>query len=755
MSYILTNQKIAEKLKDKEWHRSHILSFVSLDSKRTESQRREIQLKCYHAYTCYHNAQHEKNTKPITNPYGLSLGMQWIVYPLVESKMEQMVGEYMTRGIKRKTYVINKKAQTAKLNEMFDMISEEILRETNKEVGEQLGFDVETASPDKELPPDVEEFFEQGYKTISEQVSDTILNQVLIGKKQIDKIKDLYLDFLLYDECIGYIDEEDSQPSIRRCDIFETELDYNPDKEIQDNPQYLIFNKILGYNTIINSYDLNKEEETILSSYMNKSRGTHRSNEGELSDNSGEDTNYSNWLSGDKDDMQIRCVEMIWISQKKISVKVSLNKKSGKEIYKAIADDYKPRKGDNVKSIWVQQKRKCVMAGPDLILEWGTDNERYSRIDNPKEDCISVVAIRRNNSLNATHVRSAASKLLELQEFASECLFELRLAMRRNNGRVLVYDAAQIPKQFLKTGGYQNAINRVMHHAKKDQFLIINSADKTSRNAFNQFSSLDLSTKGMMQDLFNVLALIEELAGKFLGLSPEREGQVDQYQSATGTERAVTQSTARTEVYVKPFESFVKFLLDKVLMKGKYCYEENEMTQYLFGDIKTKFFKVYPEYFQEDVGVYIADNFAEQKKKAVVDQAAQQALSNAATPDLILSLIETLNADTAGESEAIFKRAVKSMNALKEQEQQAAQASQEAALKANAEIKAEEMALKREGFQNNIDVAIIQSNGAADRESRKNETQSTMKLADIEKDLMLAEQKKKQINSTFVKRNTI
>lgn len=742
-SYILTNQKISDKLKDKEWHKEHIRSFVAFDVSRTLSERKEMQLRCWQAYSCQQGEEHNKKTNPITHPYSFSLGMEWIDYPLIESKLEQMVGEFMTRGIKRKTYVINKKAQTAKLNDMFDMISEEILREVNKELGPALGFEPETASPDKELPPNVEEFFEQGYKTVSEQVSDTILNQVLLAKKNIDKVKDLYLEFLLYDECIGYVDEKDGSPNIRKLNIFETELDFDPDSEVQDNPQYLIFNKILSYNEIINTYDLSDEELLILKSYMNvNANSSVNSLEDSLGD--GMDTNYSNWISGDKNNLRIRCVEMIWISQKKVSVKVSINGKTGKEIYKKVPDDYKKRKDDNVKSIWVQQKRNCLMVGPDLVLEYGVDNERASRIDNPKADSIFVTAIRRNNNVSRMQMRSAAYKLLQLQDFASECLFELRLAMRRNNGRVLVYDAAQVPKQFLKSGGYQNAINRVMHHAKKDQFLIINSADKQSRYNFNQFTSLDLSTKGLMQDIFNMLGLIEELAGKFLGLSPQREGNIDQYESATGTERAVSQSTARTEVYVKPFESFLKHLLDKVLMKGKHVYEENEVTQYIFGDLKTKFFKIYPEYFQEDVGVYIADNFAEQKKKSVVDRAAEQALSNAATPDLILSLIETLNADTAGESEAIFKRAVKAINKLKEQEAQAQADLEKSKQESAAALQAEQSQLTREGYEKDIKVAIIQNDGQTLREMNKNQSTEKIKLADIEKDLLLSEQKKSE-----------
>lgn len=736
--YTLVDQKIPDSRKDKEWHKQHIYSYAQLDVKRKDSERMIQQMKCWKAYTCYHDKEREMNTKPITAPYGLNLGMEYIVYPLVESKLEQMVGEFMTRGIKRKTYVINKRAVTKKLNEMYDMIAEEILREVNKELEPALGFTPETPQPDKELPPDLEEFFETGFKTNSEKTSDIILNQVLIGKKEISKLSELYLDFLLYDECLAYVTQKDGHPSIKKLNIFTDEIDINPEEEIQNDPQYLVFNKVLTYNEIINNFELNDDEIAQLKNYQNNLLPNPIDNESDVLVKDGFDrpggTNY--WFSRDQSNMRIRCLEMIWISQKKISVKVSINSKTGKEIYKTVPDDYKKRKNDDVKSIWVEQKRKCVMVGPDIVLEYGVDNERASRIDTPKKDSIFVVGIRRNNGINGDQIRSAASKLLQLQEFASECLFELRLAMRRNNGRVLVYDAAQIPKQFLKSGGYGNAINRVMHHAKKDQFLIINSMDKQSRYAFNQFTSLDMSTKGLMQDLFNVLALIEDLASKFIGLPPQRTGEVGQYESATGTERAVTQSTARTEVYVKPFENFLKFLFDKILIKGKYVYEENEISQYLFGDNLTKFFKIYPEYFQEDVGVFIADNYNEQKKKQIIDQAAQQSLSNPTTPDLMLSLIETLNADTAGESEAIFKKAVKSLNALKEQEQafQAEQADKQAeATRFAAEQASKD---KQAQLQNNKEVAYIQVNGQAIREEMKNATQSAISLAQIEKDLL-------------------
>src|SRR5690606_7978140 len=147
-------------------------------------------------------------------------------------------------------------------------------------------------------------------------------------------------------------------------------------------------------------------------------------------------------------------------------------------------------------------------------------------------------------------------------------------------------DAAQTPKAFTK-GGYEAGLNKVAHHMKKDKIVYINSREKgAGKSSFNQFTSLDLSGKGNIQDMFNGLAVIEDLASKFVGIAPEREGQVNQYQTATGTDKAIKGSFARTEVIFTPFDEFVQVLLEKVLLRAREDYEENEVLQYIIGDGK-------------------------------------------------------------------------------------------------------------------------------------------------------------------------
>lgn len=729
LQYALKEQKIPTSKKTKEWHVGMIYSFINFDSK-FDTDRKLTQLNLWKDYYCIVDKEKQKNSQHVTNPYGYSLGLDWVAYPLIEGKLEQLVGEYMVRELRKKCYVINKRARAKKLDQIFSMITEELLRDVNSELEQSLGFVPETENPDMELPEDLEEFLSSDFKTESEEISDIILEVVLESKKEKSKLKNLFLDFLVQDEVIATIDEDEGHPSITRRDIFETKFDWHPEKEIQNNPQYIVFDKFIPYNEILNNFDLTKDEEKVLKNYV----ATINSGKEYSVSGTGYNDEYvfSRWFKQDVGSLNVRCVEMRWISKKKIQVKVSQNKQTGKDIYMFLEDDYKPRKNEKVSHIWIDEKRFCIMVGPDLVLDYGVIPEKNFRVDDIKTDKILAVGLRRNYPNGFNIVRSAAAKLKQLQDFASEILFELRLAMRRNNGRVLVYDAAQIPKHFLKTGGYSNAMNRVMHHAKKDQFLIINSQDRNSRYAFNQFTSIDMSTKGLMQDLFNMLALIEDLASKFLGVTPQREGNIKAYETVQGTERSVAQSTARTEIFFQPFEVFVQYLLENLLMKGKHVYKENEITPYIFGDLKTKFLRTTDPFFNDDIGVYIGEGYKEQKKKANIDRAAEIALANAQTHELILELTKVLNADFSSEAEKILKRAVNAMAKLREQEQQAMQKAEETRQQGENQRTEAEHNLKREGYDKDIRVASIKSNSDAYKANTNADTQKRIKAAELE-----------------------
>lgn len=727
------DQTIPESKKDKDWHAEHAKSFVDYTTSNTyyRGQRQQM-LKYYRAYLADLSEKEQKLIRTITCPYGHDLGMEFIVYPLVEMKVEQLVGEFMQRPLKRKVYVKNKKGKNAKLEKKSSMIAESFMRQMAKDMEKSLGFEPKTQNPDVELPQEIQEQEEMEVKVIAEEVGQDLLDYFLDVRREGEKFKDVIRDYFICDRGHFTLDEENGHPTIRGVHPLNCEHDLDPYKNIQDDHMYFYESYMMTEDQIYNNHTLTREEKEQLNSLFSSIRGDSTTDDQYDTNTISTSINYDGWIDNSSDIARLRCVKLIWKSRRKIKFRVSINQKTGKEILKRLPDNYKKRKNDKIKQIEVEDPRFVLMAGPELVLEYGRMDERYSHMDSPKTCKLPVVSLVRQNKVGSSKIRSVAAKLYQLQMFASEILYEFRLAVKRSGGRVLVYDTAQTPKQFNK-GSHDSALNQVMHHVKKDQMLFINSKDKAAQRAasFNQFTSLDLSNKGQLQDLLGALAFIEDLADKFTGLSPERQGQVGQYQTATGVDSAVRGSTARTEVFFTPFDEFVVSTLEKVLMKAKKTYQKGEVIDYVLGDFKSKFLVLFDEFFDADLGLYIADSRKEAERARKIDEAAQLALANPTGPEMVMGLIEIFEGETASEKKAVFANILKSLEKVKEQNREAEAEQNRLAQEALAKKEEDDRNLTREGHQKDIDVALIYANNKADDTREKNASAERIKAAEL------------------------
>jgi len=262
--------------------------------------------------------------------------------------------------------------------------------------------------------------------------------------------------------------------------------------------------------------------------------------------------------------------------------------------------------------------------------------------------------------------------------------------------------------------------------------LVINSKQKgAAKNTFNQFTSLDLSQKGAVQDLFSGLAIIEDLASKFVGISPEREGQIGQYQTANNAERAIRGSTARTEVIYSPFDDFIQGLLEKVLMRAKYDYEEGELIHFVFGDMKNKFIKLYKDFFEADLGIFLSDAQKDLDAAETINRAAEMALSTANTPEMIMGLIEVFEGESATEKKATFQRMIDSLSKMRQEQEKAAQEAHQRELESKAADRESADTLKREGYKKDKDVATIYADNKAYSDNTKANSAEKMKAAEL------------------------
>jgi len=730
-TFYFPDQTISETAKTKEWHMKHASSYVISDRNSFNQYGSDSMSRVLRGYLGLQNKEEKERSKAVTAPHGTPLGVPYVQYNLIEQKIEQLIGDYLGRPSIRKTYVMNKKAQTRKLDAKIDMLSEKIFRDLAEKFKQKSGVQIKTPNPEMEIPDDVEDFFSSGgYKDSAEEISDDLISKFLDVDKQGEKIQDFLVDYFLYDRTSATIEIEDGIVVWKKDDAFLTDYDRDPEKNIQDDPEWYVKGKFMTENDIYNAFRLSPSEKKLIKEEFvafSNFKGTNNSSTSggkDLGDN-----RFSNekWYVKENSTFRIFVADMSWKSPKKIRAKKWTNK-DDIEVTTLLREKDRVKKNEEEIIEYIEYPRHVVVAGPQICLSWGLEDQRMYSISNPKKCRLNRVAIDRQNSVGINTSRSPGQKLIEMQEWCSDILFEIRFAMRRNKGKAFVYDTAQTPKAYLKGKG--NPLERVLHHIGKDQVIFINSKERKNNYSFNQFTTVDLSMNNHIQSLIEGLFMAEALADKMLGLTAGRQGQSEKYATAAAVDSERKASFSKTEIYYRPFDNFIKSCLMVALMKSKEIYKEGEVIQYVLGDLRTKFLRITKEFFDSDIGLYFGDPSKDMRKKEILDNIAMQSLGSAQTPEMMLSLIDVLFEDTAVEAKKSFTATVESMKKLQAQREKEQLEIQQNAIqqKENDDARTDDTIKRGQDVQ--VVVADTYADNKLDVEEKKLNSNERIKLAE-------------------------
>ena len=728
-TYNFPNQRIPEHKKDEEWHKMHIINFLNFTGTANYTEKKEEISSLYYDYSAMLTETSKKIVEAtITQRCGEDFGPKYEVYPLIENKIDELVGKYRKRPLKRHLSVNNPDAVIKKLDTKMDMITEQLLREANQDIQTSLGFAPETENPDMQLPKDIEEFFSKDYRTLAEETAENILNQILIVRKEKEKIFESLKHFLICERTFAFLDEKDGHPSIFVPHVLDCFTDIDSNESIQKNFNYFAHDKFMSFNEIYNTFEnLTEREKDEIEQYPTSLKTG-------ITGNSGIDTGANSpvWYRNEGGMFQSRVVSLIWKSRKKVRFLSVVNEETQEEEFKLLDEsekEYQSRSRDNIKTMEIEDIRHITMIGPNVVLTYGSLKDQMQTVSNKKARFVPAIGLIKNNPLGTGEIRSIAKKLKYLQDFASEILYEIRLAARQSDGNLMAYDLSMTPKEWL-VHGQEAALKKVDFHIKRDRKIIFNSKDKRS-NPYA--SSVNISNSGRIRELIEILALIEDLADKISGV---RSGQ-NPYQKAATAEINYEQDTDRIEEYFGIFDTYFETVLERLLLKGKHVYKENQVFSYFGGDNLQKFLTIFPDYFVNDIGLSIADNRKEYEKKKRLDEVAGQTFSNAGSPQLIRDLLKIWNSESLPDAEGIMDRGLVALEKVREENTKQAQAQMQAEAEAAAAKLKKEEDLKREGFQNNIDVALIYANNKADDTNEKEANNNLRKMADIDKELKI------------------
>jgi hypothetical protein len=230
----------------------------------------------------------------------------------------------------------------------------------------------------------------------------------------------------------------------------------------------------------------------------------------------------------------------------------------------------------------------------------------------------------------------------------------------------------------------------------------------------------------------NLLLDIETTLGKLAGVSGAREGEISNREAVQNVEREMTQSSNITEKWFAIDANFRKRVLTKFLECCKYAYKSNpKKGQYLLDDMGQEIVSKFDEFVSTEYDVHVSNSTSDTQLYNDLRALSQAAIQNgqATIADLVaISQSESVQ-EIAKKLESSAKKIREENQAMEEKKMQ--QAQQQAQLEAqdrqaqrDFEMKKhdDEIAVKREQIQANLDLGHIREMGNEVRHQRTNDT---------------------------------
>tara|TARA_R110002096_G_scaffold141486_3_gene296334 strand:+ start:264 stop:2429 length:2166 start_codon:yes stop_codon:yes gene_type:complete len=678
------NQLVPDSKKDSKWCEQMLNAIVSHAEDYNQPETKDVR-----NYDIYNGKFNRDDYKYLTEQYGANYPARLVNYPIVQPKIDLLLGEDLHRPLDTKVVTINQEAINRKEDHKVTMVMNKLLEEVRGEMKNQ-GMEVNAEGQDIPVPEDIDTFMRYNYReSIEEAVQDGL--EFLTNRYKIkNKFKEGFRDLLITGKEAYRVEIKDGDPQVRRVDPRSLSFDLTDETDDLGEANWISEERWLSPSDIVDEFGakLSDKEITLIESMANNGSGEL------ISSN-------SSWFSrGSSGDLRVKVVHAEWRSLRKIQYKVSENKHDNdKPFRKMVSDKYKKRKGEQVRKVVVDDIWQATKIGGSIMVNAQRVPNQIRALDDPSSANLSYVGVVRNHTTGDSV--SMVDLLKNVQMLYNIVMYHIELSMARAGGKAVVYDVAQMPANLGMN------MQDVMYHIKNDGIIPINSKDEgLQAQTFNQFQQIDFTLSSSVQQLINLKVMLEDMAGQVSGVTRQREGQVEQYEQVGNAKRAVVQSATVTRSWFWSHDMVKQDVLMRCANLMKIAWSEGKKTATVFGDGTYKFISILPDVSLNDYGVFLGDGGKDEEMKAAVSQLAQTALQGGAIE--MLDVIRIFKSDTLTEAEHILERGLEAAKEMQAQQQEAA--GQQAQMEAEAKAQEQQIEVDMNKLDNEtrIKVAEIQ-----------------------------------------------
>jgi|TARA_R110000787_G_scaffold39686_1_gene99145 hypothetical protein len=684
-------QFIPDNEKTDEWCKENIDAIVKQLSHQDAEGSTSDYDKDVRNYRLYNGDLEYDDYSYVTEQYNMPSPATMANYPITRNKIDLLCNEDLSRPLDKSVFAINMDAALRKEQFKVSLIANSLLAEINSEVENEFGMELEMDNKEYPIPDDIDLFMRYQYKeVIEESIHDGL--DYLTQKYQLKHLfKEGLRDMLVTAKQFYKVYIKDGDPYVRRVDPRTFVYDKSIESDFLDRAQWCGEERWLNINEVIDEFrdqldadDIKELEEMrqATNDYLDRWNGIF------------------NWVEIDESKtVKVRVVSAEWKSIKALRFKVSENKYNPERPFrKAVGDNYKKRKGETIETKYVDDIWEGTQIGGKILVNCQRRPNQVRSVDDAGTTDLSYVGVIFNHTTGKP--TSLVDILSHIQMLYNIVMYHIELALARSGGKAVVYDVSQMPTEI----GMD--MQEVMYHLKNDGIIPINSREEGGETAsFNQFQQVDFTLSNSVQQLINLKLMLEQTAGQISGVSPQREGAVEQYEYVGNVQRAVTQSSISTGGWFYSHNEVKKKVFDKLANLMKMSWAGGKKAAYVLGDAGYKMLNVLPDVALNDYGIFLGDAGKDDALKQSVQQMSQAALQSGSIT--LLDALKVLKADTMTEAQHVLEQGIDAMKEQQMQQQEQAMQQQQAAAEAQQAQSQAEMQMKQMEIDGRIKVAQI------------------------------------------------
>jgi len=655
-------QRKSDAQKNKTWQKDCVNAGVELVNWESSSGLRKNKVEMQRLYNIVNGIIDPSDKKNITNPLNLQ-GFDFPgtaqTYPLISPLMAILTGEERNRIHFIDVAVTNHDAISQKQADLKKQLDSMIVQNIQ-----------DTSASQEEIEQKLKDFGQYSkfeYRDARERMAHQTITYL---KKNLDMdfmFSRGFEDFLTVGEQIYITDIVAGEPIVRKASsrnmtfVKSNDSPYPEDSDIIIEDGYLSINKVLDeYYDVLSEADVKKLEEgsslnkslsSSLFEFQNTQSDVNLDDLLEASGGIGSLLGTANSaatfsLSGAYDKYgRVRRTRVLWKSMRKLGFLKYVDE-AGDMQEIIVPEQYKPDKEQNeeVEWKWISEWWEGTKIGQDIFTKMQPRPVQYREMTNLSKCHPGIVGII--NNIDNEKVTSFVSSLKPIQYLYDEFVYRMQTAFMTSYGNIARLDVSQIPdgwgmdKWLYYATVFKWAVSDPMKEGEEG------SARGKLAGSMNQpANTYNLDQGNMIQQNMLMMQYLEDKAKDIAGITPQRMGAIANRETVGGAERAVVQSSHRTEKWYN-LHDHAKLQVYRILLEtAKVAWRDDKFKRsYFMDDLTQAVLDFDGEVFNEaEYGVMVNDSKNDTKIKSLLESSKDTLLQNGFSLSTVIGILRTDN----------------------------------------------------------------------------------------------------------------